>query len=97
MSRVVYHGHGVYCTACQEVYPTASDDPDDDDVPHCEHGFDKKMGVKKGRFDGYIAVPADMGHYSPHQFRKIDDMQQCVECGAVQIPEEMVESTEATT
>lgn len=82
MSRVALHGHGVYCEMCQEVY---------EGTEGCEHELRRKMGVQKDVDGGYLAAPEDMGHYSPHQFMLIDEMMQCVECGAVQIPPEMVQ------
>lgn len=80
MSMVTHYGHGVYCYVCQAVYESTDG---------CEHGLDRKAGVQKTR-DGYLAQPAEMGHYSPHMWMEIDGMEQCGECGAVKIPDEMV-------
>lgn len=81
MSRVKHYGHGVFCEMCGEVY---------DGTDGCEHGLEAKMGIRKGR-DGYVAQPADMGHYSPCMFIDVDGFEQCAECGKVKIPTDMVE------
>lgn len=94
MSRVSLHGHGVYCYVCQEVYPTASTDPDDD-IPHCSHDLSNKAGVQKGE-DGYFAQRNDMGHRTPHLFMDIDGFQTCSECDRVKLPDVLVESAEVS-
>ena len=82
MVRVEHHGHGVYCEVCEEVH---------DGTGGCDHRLDRKMGVLRSS-DGFIAKPADMSHFSPHMWVDVDGMEQCSECGAVKLSEEMVES-----
>ena len=81
MAGVVLHGHGVFCHACQTVY---------DSTDGCDHRLRKKDGIQKGR-DGYFAQPEDKGHFSPCHYVEIDGMEQCLECGRVKLPEEMMD------
>lgn len=81
MSRVTHTKHGVYCRRCDAVH---------DGTDGCEHGLGKKDGVRRYD-DGYVAVPADMGHYSPHMWHEVDGRETCLECGAVKVPEGMLE------
>jgi len=81
MSRVEHFGHGVYCEKCQDVH---------DSTDGCDHRFEKKNGVRK-EGDYYIAQPPNMGHFSPHMWMDVDDMEVCGECGATKIPKDMVQ------
>jgi rubredoxin len=85
MATITHHGHGVFCHVCQAVY---------EDTDGCEHNFDRKDGIRKDD-DGYITDPDGMGHYSPCMFMEIDELEQCVECGATKLPAEMVEAAKA--
>ena len=80
MTTVTFYGHGVWCHLCQEVYESTDG---------CEHGLDRKAGIQD-TFDGYVAQPDGMGHYSPHTWLDIDGMETCAECGAVKIPDEFL-------
>lgn len=83
MSPVRHHGHGVWCHICQTVY---------DGTDGCDHHLSKKDGVQKTR-DGYEAVPADMGHFSPCHYIEVDGLQTCAECGRVKLPLRLVEGS----
>lgn len=87
MSRIIHHGHGVYCYVCQSVY---------EDQDGCEHGFDNKDGVNK-RFNGdYETDVAGMGHETPCVFHTVDGVERCVECGKAKLPEKLVNNPIST-
>ena len=81
MSEVTYHGLGIYCEACREVY---------DDTDACDHNLSRKHGIKHHE-DGYIAQPENMNHLTPHMWADVDGMEMCGVCGATKLPAEMVE------
>lgn len=87
MSRVHHLGHGIWCYACQEVH---------EGTDGCEHELGRKDGIQIHRDGGYITDPADMGHFSPHQFIEVDGFEQCAECGATKIPAQLVDDEEVS-
>lgn len=75
-----------FCLECQEVVDIGHASAEHDDPTVDVYGIDRASASDSG----YIASDRDMGHYSPHVWIEVDGLDMCGECGAVQVPEEVI-------